>query len=421
MLEALLVTLREGVEAALVVGIIVAFLRREGRERDLPAVWVGLAAAVGASFAGAFVLYRWAINEEAFEGVLYLASAGIVSTMLVWMWRHARGLAGAMRGSLAALVERRPAGGLRLGLFGFTFLMVFREGLETVLFLSALSLSTGGLLAFLGATAGVVAAVVFGVLFVRGSLRVDVGRFLKVTGIALAIFVVQLLLNGYHELSEAGWLPASPATMAAVGPLVRNEVFFIAAVLALPLLLLLVPGKAAPVPAATSAADNPAAARLARAAARRQLVGRRLGGVLGLGILAVLGLGFAYSQAPRAATPPTALQPAGNEVRLPVASVGDGRLHRFVVELDGRQVRFLAISLGDGERVATTFDACQICGSAGYAQEGSTLVCLHCSSAIFPPTLGVAGGCNPVPLPSRLEGDELVVALADLRSGAGLF
>jgi len=297
---------------------------------------------------------------------------------------------------------------------------VFREGLETVLFLSALSLSTGGLLAFLGAGAGVAAAVVFGVLFVRGSLRVDVSRFLKVTGIALAAFVVQLLLNGYHELSEAGWLPASPATMAAVGPLVRNEVFFIAAVLALPLLLLLVPGKATPA-AAETAADNPAAARLQRAAARRQLAARRLGGALGLAILAVLGLGLAYSPTPHAASPPTALVPDRDAVRLPVASLGDGRLHRFVVELEGRPVRFLAIRIGDGERLATTFDACQICGSAGYAQDGAALVCLHCSSAIYPPTLGVAGGCNPVPLPSRVEGEELVVALADLRAGSGLF
>lgn len=419
MLEALLVTLREGVEAALVVGIIVAFLRREGHQRALPAVWTGLAAAAAASLAGAWLLYRWAIDEEAFEGVLYVASALVVGSMLVWMWRHAHALAGEMRGALAALVERRSGHALWGGVFLFTFLMVFREGVETVLFLSALSLSSGGLYAFLGAAAGVAAAVAFGVLFVRGSLRVDVGRFLKVTGVALALFVVQLLLNGYHELSEAGWLPASPGTMAAVGPLVRHDVVFIAAVLALPLLLLLVPGKKAA--AAPAVPENPAAARLARAGERRQLWARRLGGALGLAILAVLGWGFAYARGPLALSAPVVLEPVDGVVRLPLTAVADGRLHRFVVALEGRPVRFLAIRTGEEDRVAVAFDACRICGAAGYAQDGPAVVCLHCASAVYPPTIGVEGGCNPVPLAARVEGGDLVVTLHDLGSGAGLF
>ncbi|MGH9361718.1 MAG: FTR1 family iron permease, partial [Thermoanaerobaculia bacterium] len=245
MFEALVVTLREGVEAALVVGIIVAFLRREGEERYLPAVWGGLAAAVAGSFLGAWALYRWALNEEAFEGVLYLASAIVVGGMVVWMWRHGRAVSGEVKGSLSRILARRAGAPVAAGLALFTFLMVFREGIETVLFLSALSLTTRGLLAALGAALGLAAAVVFGVLFVRGSLRIDLGRFFKVTGIALAVFVLQLLVNGYHELSEAGWVPANATTMAAVGPLVRNEVFFLLAVLLLPLLMLLVPGREA--------------------------------------------------------------------------------------------------------------------------------------------------------------------------------
>jgi FTR1 family protein len=421
MFEALLVTVREGVEAARVVGIIVAFLRREGHERALSAVWAGLAAAAAASLAGAWLLYHWAVDQEAFEGVLYVASALVVGSMLVWMWRHAHALAGEMRGSLRALVERRGGRALWSGIFLFTFLMIFREGIETVLFLSALSLSSGGLLAFLGAAGGVAAAVAFGVLFVRGSLRVDVGRFLKVTGVALALFVVQLLLNGYHELSEAGWLPASPGTMAAVGPLVRHDVVFIAAVLALPLLLLLVPGRPAAAAPAAATPENPAAARLARAGERRQLRARRLGGALGLAILAVLVWGFAYARAPLAPSTPVALEPQGGVVRLPVAEVGDGRLHRFTVEVEGRRVRFLAIATGEEGRIAVAFDACRICGAAGYAQDGTAVVCLHCSSAVHPPTIGVEGGCNPVPLASRVEGADLVVALADLGAGAGLF
>src|SRR5262245_23579153 len=144
MFEALIVTLREGVEAALVVGIIVAFLRREGYERHLGSVWAGIGAAAAASLAGAFTLYRLAVNEEVFEGLLYLGSAVIVGSMMVWMWRHSHALSGEMKGSLSRIVAREGTASIAVGLFLFTFLMVFREGIETVLFLSALSLTTSG-------------------------------------------------------------------------------------------------------------------------------------------------------------------------------------------------------------------------------------------------------------------------------------
>ena len=141
MLEALILTLREGVEAALVVGIIVAFLRKEGEHRFLAAVWAGLATAVAASFAGAFLLYRAAVNQEAFEGVLYLASAVVVASFVVWMWRHAQAMGGKMRGTLGRILAGRNSAWIVAGLFAFTFFMVVREGIETVLFLSAVSLS----------------------------------------------------------------------------------------------------------------------------------------------------------------------------------------------------------------------------------------------------------------------------------------
>jgi high-affinity iron transporter len=426
MFEALVVTLREGVEAALVVGIIVAFLRREGYERHLGAVWAGIGTATAASLVGAWLLYRWAVNEEAFEGLLYLGSAVIVGSMMLWMWRHSHALPGEMKGSLSKILAREDARSVGLGLFLFTFLMVFREGIETVLFLSALSLTTNGLLAILGVLIGLSAAVVFGVLFVRGSLRVDLGRFFKITGIALGIFVLQLLINGYHELSEAGWLPANPTTMATIGPLVQNEIFFIAAVLALPLLMLLIPGKsgtsAAP---AAEPEEIGAAARLARAQSQRQARARTVGAVLGLVILAVLGLGFVYSRPPVALSPATAVRiGADGTVRIPLAAFHDMRLQRFQVTVHGQPVRFIAVPVDEKSgvpEIATAFDSCLICGPRGYYQEGSTVTCLHCGSAIYPPSIGQPGGCNPVPLKSRVEAGNLVLAANDLATGANLF
>lgn len=418
MFEALVITLREGIEAALVVGIIVAFLRRQGSERHLSAVWSGLAAAVAASLAGAFLLYRIAVDEEVFEGLLYVFSAVLVATLLVWMWRHSHELAGEMKGSLSRILDRETSGSVRLGLFLFTFLMVFREGLETVLFLSAVSLTTTGLRSFLGALLGIAMAVAFGVLFVRGSLRIDLKRFFAVTGIALLIFTVQLLVNGYHELSEAGWLPANETTMATVGPLVKNEFFFLAAVLALPLLMLLVPGSAPKAPADPASAASAADRRLERAAELRQASSRRWAGALGLLILGVLGLGWVYTAQPKALSAATPLSVVGGRVSVPLAELADSKLHRYQVEIGGRAIRFLAIQVSPGE-VAAAFDACLICGPRGYYQEGSNIVCLHCGSAVYPPTIGQPGGCNPIPLAARSEGGHLVIAASDLAaSGA---
>ncbi len=408
MFEALVVTLREGVEAALVVGIIVAFLRKEGYERHLGSVWAGIATATAASLIGAWLLYRWAVNEEVFEGLLYVGSAIIVGSMMVWMWRHSHSLSGEMKGSLARILSGKSSVGL--GLFLFTFLMVFREGVETVLFLSALSLTTNGLMAILGVLIGLSVAVAFGVLFVRGSLRIDLGRFFKITGIALGIFVLQLLINGYHELSEAGWLPATPDTMATIGPLVQNEFFFIAAVVALPLLMLLIPGKARE----ERTAEEGAAARLERAQARRQARSRVVG--------AALGLGFVYAQPPVTLSPamPVAVG-ADGQVRIPLSTFQGLELRRFQATIDGNPVRFIAIPVEAKGPIATAFDACLICGPRGYYQEGPTVTCLHCGSAIYTPSIGQSGGCNPVPLKSRVVGSDLVLAASDLAAGSGLF
>jgi len=418
-LEALVITLREGVEAALVVGIIVAFLRREGMEGRLRAVWLGLGAAIVASFLGALVLYKAAVNEEVFEGLLYVVSAVVVASMAVWMWRQAPSISGEIKGSLGGILRGERFGSVSTGLFLFTFLMVVREGIETVLFLSALSLSSGGLMAFLGATIGVALAVLFGVLFVRGTLRIDLRRFFAITGIALVVFVIQLLCNAYHELSEAGWLPASPRTMALLGPLVSNEFFFVVAVMILPLLMLVIPGKNS---AEVVAGENAAEARLRRAQQQRQQRARAIAGVLGIAILFGLGLHHVYGQAAPTLSAPTRVSvAAGDVVRVPLADVRDGALHRYVLDLDGVPVRFIAVMAGDPGHVGIAFDACEICGSQGYYQDGPTILCLHCRSAVYAPSIGQGGGCNPIPLAARTEGGDIVIPLAGLRQGAHLF
>jgi len=136
MFQSLIITLREGVEAALIVGIVLTFLEKTGRRRAFRAVYLALAAAVLASIAAAYVVHRLELAEEAYEGWLMLVGGLFVASMVVWMRKAGRSLKKTIEAKLSELAVE-PTSSASIGLFLFVFLMVFREGIETVLFLAA--------------------------------------------------------------------------------------------------------------------------------------------------------------------------------------------------------------------------------------------------------------------------------------------
>ena len=225
MLAAFLIALREGVEAALVVGIILVYLSRTGRAYLARFAWYGVAAATALSLGIAIALQQWRISEDGFEGLMYLLAAFFVVTMIVWMNRVARHLKKDIEQKVESYAVRagRAAG---LGIFLFVFLMVVREGVELALILRAVEMSTEGLQTWIGTILGIAAAVAVGVFFFKGTLRVPLHRFFAVTSAILMLVAFQLALTGLHELSEARWLPSSKQEMALIGPIVRNELFF---------------------------------------------------------------------------------------------------------------------------------------------------------------------------------------------------
>ena len=119
------------------------------------------------------------------------------------------------------------------GVFILVFLMIFREGIETILLLAAVRFDTAGVLQWVGAAAGIALAILFGVSFVRGTIRVDLRQFFQITSVILMVVVVQLVVTGLHELSESRILPSSKTEMALIGPVVKNEMFFFITILAL--------------------------------------------------------------------------------------------------------------------------------------------------------------------------------------------
>src|SRR6202041_821936 len=235
MLQAFIVTLREGVEAALIVGITLAYLTKIGRAELRKTVYAALVAAFLGSIGVAVVISRTHLNEDIFEGWIMLVAAFFVITMVVFMMKTGRKLKGEIEGKVGLLAGNDAW----FGLFVFIFLMVLREGAETVLILSAVSLNSTELMSFLGTLLGVLAAIAFGVMFVKGSVRINLQKFFRVTTAILFLVAAQLVIAGLHELSESGVLPSSRREMALIGPIVRNDLFFFVTIVALAALMIL--------------------------------------------------------------------------------------------------------------------------------------------------------------------------------------
>ena len=210
MLQAFVITLREGFEAFLIVAISLSYLKKAGRAELVAAVKWGIAAASGASAVGGWLLFN-AANQEWLEGPLALVAAVSVAWMTVHMWRTGRRMKGDIEGRLKSS-SRRPAAAAFAGVFLFTLLMVSREGMETVLLLiqlkETLPLVVGGL-------AGLMCAGGVAWLWSRYGHRVNLGLFFQVTAIFLFVFVVQLVIRGSHETAEQGLLPYSSSIHAA--------------------------------------------------------------------------------------------------------------------------------------------------------------------------------------------------------------
>jgi high-affinity iron transporter len=216
MLQAFVITLREGLEAFLIVAISLAYLRKTQRGELVPAVHWGIVVSVVLSLLSGYLLYN-AANQEMLEGPLALIAAISVTWMVVHMWRAGRRMKGDIEGHLLKS-SLRTGGAAFLGVFLFTVLMITREGMETAMLMNALLFQVRALNIIGGAAAGTLAAAGIAWLWSRFGHRVNLSRFFQVTAIFLLVFVVQLFIYGFHELAEAHVLPNSDALHWATEP-----------------------------------------------------------------------------------------------------------------------------------------------------------------------------------------------------------
>src|SRR6266496_6597154 len=414
MLQAFIITLREGVEAALIVGITLAYLTKIGRQELRKTVYAALAAAFLGSIGVAIVISRTHLNQDVFEGWVMLVAAFFVVSMVVFMMKTGRKLKAQIEGKVGLLAGNDAW----FGLFVFIFLMVLREGAETVLILSAVSLNSTELMSFLGTLLGLLAAIAFGVMFVKGSVRINLQKFFKVTTAILFLVAAQLVISGLHELSETGVLPSSKREMALIGPIVSNDWFFFVTIFAMAALMVLFEARRR-VPAVASNASSAERRKAAWSTRRERLW---MGSVYTFSFLfiAMVTAEFVYAKSVSGLSPATEVTFTNGRVTIPLSQVADGDLHRFLAKENGTEVRFWLYQKPDG-KIATVFDACEICGSVGFYKSGNGVICKNCAAPINPQSVGTAGGCNPVPLKASQTTDAITIEETDIAAGIGMF
>ena len=209
MSSSLLITLREGLEATLILGIILAYLKKSGNRHAFRSVWLGTGLAIAVSVIVGSVIFFAASElegraEEIFEGVASLTAAGLLSWMIFWMHRQSANI----RGHLHDQIRTALGNSSSLGLIMLSFVAVVREGIETALFLFAAATSEGspGLYA-LGGILGLGIALTIGIGIYRGASRLSLRSFFTVTSLLLILFGAGLLVHGIGELQEAGAIP----------------------------------------------------------------------------------------------------------------------------------------------------------------------------------------------------------------------
>jgi len=382
MIEAAGITLREAIEAILVIIIMASYVDRTGESFKKRYIYRGTWIAVGLSVALAVVLSSVGIDpeNEIVEGVLFFIAAVMVAGLVIWMWRHAK--------HFKQTIERRMAkAGSALALGFVAFLMVAREGVETVIFLQSLLLAGSSPVEnFLGGLFGLLLAILFGTVFMKGASRINLSLFFRVTSFILAILVLKLVANGFHEFFEVGLLPVNQSIMAFVGLLTKSSTgaIIIAVMLAFLIFMVMYDMHKAP---------RPDLSELRPAERRKQQYEFYKEKYSKMGLSATLIVLVMVILAPT-------IMAAGIIVPDPQPVViQNGQIKIAIPSEDGfykyaYQSSRLIMAVKNGVPYVA-LDGCYICPPKGYGFSKNVLICINCDAPIEIETVGSPGGCNP--------------------------
>lgn len=397
MIEAAGITLRESIEAILVIFIMTAYLDRTNDGGRKKYVYRGALVAVILSIVFAYILSKFGIDpeNELLEGSMYWVAAILVATLVIWMSRHAKHFKTEIESKMS-----NAGGGWALALIAFT--MVFREGAETVIFLQGLLMTgTSPLQSFSGGLIGLALAILFGTVFLRGAARINLSRFFKITTAILLVLAFDLFVGGLHEFFEARIFPSTRHILAVVGFFKRdstNAVLIAIMLLAL-ILTVMYDMIKAPQPDLTSL--KPAEKRKVRYNFLKEKYTK-------IGLASVITLVVVLLLAPT-------ISGAGIYVPKPIKVTASNDLIKVAVPgKDGfytyayKNARFLIVVKNHTPHVA--MNACYICPKVGYGYDGKELLCLNCDSPVLIDNVGRPGpSCNPRPIKDEIKNDTVTV------------
>jgi high-affinity iron transporter len=224
MIPSFLLSLREGIEAALIIGIVLGALRKIGRSDLSRTLWAGVSSAVFLSILSALLLRALDAElkgrtEQIFEGFTMFLAAGVLTWMIYWMQRQSRGL----KAELESNVQQATSRGGQGALFLMAFIAVLREGIELALFLTATSLASSGIQTLLGSLLGLMTACLLGYLLFASTIRLNLQRFFQVTSVLLILFAAGLIAHSMHEFNEAGIIPAIIDPIWNLNPILDDQ------------------------------------------------------------------------------------------------------------------------------------------------------------------------------------------------------
>jgi uncharacterized membrane protein len=275
----------------------------------------------------------------------------------------------------------------------------------------------------IGGLAGLGLAALFGVLFVKGSLRINLRRFFAVTGFVLIALVVRLVAGSLHEFFEVGLLPSTPGLLAVVGFLVKDGIttIILIALVTLPVLSILPEMRQRPEALAALPGETGAERRKRVAAFYRLRNWQAVLVIVTLAIALPLGM-VSYAQGQSGYRPDAQAVTRHNDgmIHLPATTLAPDQLNLYVYPGPQVDVSFMVIKRAEND-FAVALNACGICPPLGFHQEGEVLVCNNCNAPINMDTVGMPGGCNPIPLAASLAGGEVVIAASDLDAAQARF
>ena len=224
MIESFIIALREGIEAALIVGIILGYLKKVGAESQTRPVYYGVGFGIAASVAVAALFVLLSVEfegrfEQVFEGATMFLAAAILTTMILWMHQNSKAYSDDLKRRVDSAIDKTKT----YGLATLAFVSIFREGIETVLFLGSASFTSTGIQIIIGGALGLALAVVIGLAIMRYSVRLNLKTFFNATGVLLILFAAGLVAHGIHEFEEAGWFNPLVGDVYDVGWLVSGD------------------------------------------------------------------------------------------------------------------------------------------------------------------------------------------------------